>query len=127
LVGLEEQRKKKHTAEEEEEGGGGYWEGAVACVLFAHTVVDADRVSAGSRETFPIRCAPDIWNEPARTMNTNFVFHCLNCFPTKGFEAFNSIHVCQLSPLLFTVNQLHSVRIIGITTARVIDAITGVA
>ena len=42
LVGLEEQRKKKHTAEEKEEGGGGYWEGAVACVLFAHTVVDAD-------------------------------------------------------------------------------------
>ena len=112
LVGLEEQRKKKHTAEEKEEGGGGYWEGAVACVLFAHTVVDADlekrkninpenqieikivlrlssdfpqknsqkhlktyRVSAGSREAFPLRCAPDIWNEPARTMNTNFVFH----------------------------------------------------
>ena len=42
MVGLEEQRKKKHTAEEKEEGGWGYWEGAVACVLFAHTVVDAD-------------------------------------------------------------------------------------
>ena len=112
MVGLEEQRKKKHTAEEKEEGGWGYWEGAVACVLFAHTVVDADlekrkniipenqikikivlrlssdfpqknsqkhlktyRVSASSREAFPLRCAPDIWNEPARTMNTNFVFH----------------------------------------------------
>ena len=42
LVGMEEQRKKKHTAEEKEEGGRGNWEGAVACVLFAHTVVDAD-------------------------------------------------------------------------------------
>lgn len=39
---LEEHVKKKHGEEEEEERGWGEYEGAVASIVFAHTVVDAD-------------------------------------------------------------------------------------
>ena len=39
---LEEHVKKKHDGEEEKERGWGDYEGAVAGILFTHTVVNAD-------------------------------------------------------------------------------------
>jgi len=121
---VEEHIEKKHKGEKEERGGGGKGEGGVAGVPIADAVVDTDLVSPSSCEAASVCGASNVRHKSARAVNPNLIFNCLHCFPTKSLVAFNSLHVCQLSLLLITVDQLGGVRIIRVPTSRVIDAVT---